>query len=357
MCGGASGDDGQRQWQPRTPGEDFLDRGRFGREPGRVQPPPQQIAGLRRRQQVEADADGPVGHRECGEPAAAGDQNQTSGGSGQQWPNVVNVPGVVEHHEYSARGQKCAVQRRPVVQPGRDLAGGHTERVEAAPQRFGRREWLVGGVEAAHIHVQLAVREPGQVLVRPTKREPGLADAARPVDRHNGHRVAGIRGRLPGRSDPGEFAGATGEERWRSEELVGDWSVARRGRGRGSAIRCVRPGRDRRGQRRIAAENPLVHLLECTTRVDAELGGESGANLPIVGERIPGTAAAIQGQHELRRQAFVEWMLMGLGGQFAEHGAVLAAAQTQIGQVPLGRGPFGFEGIARGIGPRRVQVA
>ncbi len=100
-----------------------------------------------------------------------------------------------------------------------------------------------------------------------------------------------------------------------------------------------------------------MHLLKCATLVDAQLGGEPGAYLPIVRERLPGTAAAIQGEHELRRQALVEWMLVDLGGEIAEQRSMLAEAQPKIGQVPLGRDPFGLQGIACGVGPGRVQAA
>ena len=100
-----------------------------------------------------------------------------------------------------------------------------------------------------------------------------------------------------------------------------------------------------------------MHLLECATWVDAQLGGEPDAEFPIMRECIRRAAAAVQGQHELRRQAFVERMLVGLGGEIAEQGAMLAEAQPQIGQVPFGRDPFGLQGIARCVGPGGVQAA
>src|SRR6266581_5192056 len=80
--GGAGGGDGQREGQPGAAGDDLADRGGLGRDPAGAEPGGQQVTGLARGEQVQAEGAGAFGGDQASEPAAAGDQGQAAGRAG-----------------------------------------------------------------------------------------------------------------------------------------------------------------------------------------------------------------------------------------------------------------------------------
>lgn len=207
---------------------------------------------------------------------AAGDEHQIAGATGQQRAHLLDVPRVVQHHQHPAPRQ-----RRPVLgdhrfvgqgaQPRRRDAerrqevAGHPERVE----RLGAR------VEAAQVHVELAVRVATDDLVRPPQRERRLADATDAVDRGDEH--GHPRPRLGHLGQPGELVLAPDEVRGRGGELTRHDDLGGH----------------------LAAEHLLVCLAQPPAGIDPELVRQPRADLLVGRERPRLLTRAVQREHQL----------------------------------------------------------
>ena len=156
-----------------------------------------------------------------------------SGGAGQQRADLGGVAGVVEQDEDLLAVQQAAVQGVAAVQAGRYLGGRDLQGIQERAQCFGRGK-RVAGAEAAQVHVQLAVGEPGGGLAGPVHGQRGLADPGGAADRGDHHRAA-----VPSRhcGQRGQFRGPAGEVRHRRRQQ------ARPDRARRRAT--VAPGRRR----------------------------------------------------------------------------------------------------------------
>ncbi len=76
-----------------------------------------------------------------------------------------------------------------------------------------------------------------------------------------------------------------------------------------------------------------------------------------MGQGVGPPAAAVQGQHELPRQALVQRVPLGACGEFGEQLGVPAEPQPDVGEVEFGRVPLPVPGRAQGVEPGDVQVA
>jgi hypothetical protein len=127
-CGGPGGmvaqlagehSDCQRQ-VPAEPG-DLPYRGVARREAGPACQPGEQRRRLVGGEDVEADH---RGVRKRGEPPAAGDQHQGTGGAGQQRADLLMAHGVIQQQQNLLAGQVVPPSRRASLRAGRDLLGG-----------------------------------------------------------------------------------------------------------------------------------------------------------------------------------------------------------------------------------------
>jgi hypothetical protein len=79
MGGGAGGDDGQRERQPRAPLDDVGDRVRIGRHAVPAEPAFEQPVGLRGGEQVDGERVGAVRGHQIGQRVATGDDDHAAG--------------------------------------------------------------------------------------------------------------------------------------------------------------------------------------------------------------------------------------------------------------------------------------
>ena len=100
----------------------------------------------------------------------------------------------------------------------------------------------------------------------------------------------------------------------------------------------------------------MVQVLQRGGRVDAELGVELRAGMPVVGERVGLPAAAVEGQHQLAGQTLVQRGPFGLRGQPGEQLRVVAKAQFDVGVVEFGGVPLFDQRGPHAVQPRGVQA-
>jgi hypothetical protein len=211
----AGGGDGQSQRQPGAGRDQLAGGGRLGRDPAGPQPLGQQLARLGHAKHVQADLRRSVGHHQAGQLVAAGDQHPRGRRARQQRPDLDRVPGVVQYDQHPLARQQAAIQRLAAVQGSRDPGRRDLQRVQERPQRLGGRQ-RAGGPEAAQVHVQLPIGEPGCGLPGPVHRQRGLAHPRRPSDGGDQHRPA----RRYRRQRP-QLARPAGEIRHRGRQQAG----------------------------------------------------------------------------------------------------------------------------------------
>jgi hypothetical protein len=275
---------------------------------------------------------GAVPGDQIGQPGPTGDHRGAARRAGQQRLDLGRAPGVVQHQQHPAAGHQTAVERDLAVRIRRHGGRGDAQPGEQTAHRHVARHRLPPRVEAAQVHVELAVGEPVGVVVRPPQGEPGLAHATGPVDDRHPRGTATVRGQQ-GRVQIGQSAGATGEggrQRW---QLPGPWR--RRGRG--------------------APQDLPVQRLERRAGVDAQLVGEPSADPVVAGQRVGPPVAAVQGQDELTGEPFVERLRGGARGERADQLGVPAAGQQQVGLVALRGLPFPVQLRAQLRGPGCVE--
>ena len=109
----------------------------------------------------------------------------------------------------------------------------------------------------------------------------------------------------------------------------------------------MRPGRHRRVEVRILAENRGLELLQRRTRVDAELVSQPPAHLPTDRERLGLPPGPVQRQHQLPAQVLPVRVLPDQLRQLRYQLGVFAQGQSRLGQRPGrvqvdGGQPLGF---------------
>lgn len=152
--------------------------------------------------------------------------------------------------------------------------------------------------------MQLPVGETVEVPVGPVQREPGLADAAQAADRRDHHRPAGLGVLVQCRGERGEFGLPTGEQPGRGGQLPGHGCPGRPRHPRGD------------GQRGVRGQDLLVQVLQGRTGIGAQFLGQPAAEFPVVRHGVGRLATAVEGQHELAGEAFVERVRLRPVGQF-----------------------------------------
>lgn len=144
---------------------------RFRAGTGRPYHPVQQRAGVRRGEDAERQQLHAVQPVQC---AAAGHEHGAGRAARQQRPHMLRGRSVVQH-QHPAALQSGPVQRRLVVQPGRQVRLGHAELTEE-PSEHGRRLGrLPARGKAAQVGVQLAVAEAVLLDVGHVDGQPRLA--------------------------------------------------------------------------------------------------------------------------------------------------------------------------------------
>jgi hypothetical protein len=215
--------------------------------------------------------------------------------------------------------------------------------VQEPADRLGRVHHLPGRVEPAQVDVQLPVGELVDDLVRPVHGQSGLADPGGTGDGRDHHGAALRRGFVQQAAECFQLVGASGEVSYRHGKLV--WHR----RGRGVAVGCPGGGVGK-VQGRIGAQDLPVELLQRRAGVGAQLVGQPQAYLMVVGQRLARPAAAVQGQHQLPGQAFVQRAGCGGGGQLGKQLSVPPQPQRPVVAVQ-----FGGQPLLVGRGPHRVE--
>jgi len=298
--GGQLGRDPEREWQPRAL------RGQLQDGPGvRLRARADQRAQQRRRvgrgQHVQLQPLSAVPCHQTGKGIAAGHNRGAARRAGQHRPHLLCRAGVVEQHQRPPSAEQAPVQGRAFRRLGRQVPARPAQSPDEPSQRFGHRQRL-GGVVAAQIHVDLAVRKPVRDLVRPRNDRGGLAHT-----RRSGHR-ADCRGpptwfACAARQGV-QFARPANEVRHQRRELARHGSD---GGERGPAMyRCRR-----RGQRRVGGEDLLLQQPQVGPGLDPELAQQGPPDALKRGERLGLPAVTIQRDHELRVQPFPERMHCG----------------------------------------------
>jgi len=216
--GGPRRDDGQRQRQPRAPGDDLVHGLRLGPHPLRAQPAGQHLTGLDGREPVQHHRTRPLRRHQPRQPVPARDDDETPRTPRQQRTHLLGVPRVVQHQQHPAPRQHTPVQPRLRLRPVRYAPRGHPERLQEPPQHLPRIRGHPTRAEPPQVRVELPVREVLRHSVRPPHGERRLPDTAHPAD----HRDAGARGltrrQLP---EAGEFGAAARERGQIGGELGG----------------------------------------------------------------------------------------------------------------------------------------
>ena len=171
-------------------------------------------------EQVQRKLDGTVGHDEAGQTTSARHQCRTTRCAGQERANLVDVTRVVEHDEDPAGGQQAAVQPGLRLHVGGNSLVMHPECLQEAPHGLPRRNRDIARIETPQIDVELAVREPPSVPVRPVHGERRLPHTAGSGDGRDGHAVSASS------SDPGSSSSSAASSRVRpvnDRDAEGNW--------------------------------------------------------------------------------------------------------------------------------------
>lgn len=161
--------------KPGAAGDEVVDRVGFSADPGAADAVGQQVAGFVRGQKVQRQRMGGLGGDQAGQPIAAGDQDEAAGGAGQERPDLVGVPGVVQHEKHGLVGQVGAVQVGLCAGVGRDPLRRYLDGVQEPADRLGCCHHGAGRVEATQVEVELSIGEPVPHAVGPVHRQGGLA--------------------------------------------------------------------------------------------------------------------------------------------------------------------------------------
>jgi hypothetical protein len=324
--GGAGGDDGQRQGQPRAAGDELVGGVGFGDDPVVAEPAGQQLHGFVAVEQVEGERLGASGDQ-ARELVAAGHQQHAAGCAGQQRGDLVGVAGVVQQDQHGFAGQQAAVQACLGRQADGDLLRRHLQRVQESPYRLGGYHRRPGRVEPAQVDVQLAIGEPVGDPVRPVDRQGGLADASGPGDHGDHHRA---RRRLVGVVEQpvqrlqrhlaaAERVGVGGELPWHHPSR---WRTA------------WQPGRP-------AGEQVGVDPLQLRAGVGAELLGEADPDRLVPLQRLGRPAGPLQNHQQAHPQRLPQREALGQLAQLGHQvdpgpaGQIQVDAPLQAGQVSL----------------------
>ena len=183
---------------------------------------------------------------------------------GQQRTHLLLVSGVVQHDQHLLAGQQAAVQGRLRILVRGHALSGDAQGVKEPADRLTWRDRDARRVEAAQVHVQLAVTKTLRGLVRPAHRQGGLADPGSPrhgADHHGSprrpHRIV----QQPVKRR--QLTRPPGEVRGRAWQLARhDWLGGR----------CSGRGSD--GGDRGAGEDLVVQFLQPRSRIDAKLSAQ-----------------------------------------------------------------------------------
>ena len=243
---------------------------------------------------------------------------------------------------------------------------GHPQPVQQLPDGLSRAQRIAVVVEAAQIHIELAVGEAVPDPVPPVHGEGGLADPGRAADRRDGHGPGRVLGRLRGGAragrqqgvQPGQFLVPSAEPAHHMRQSGGHPRQRGVGGRLGGAGRYgrfgdgnrVRPALLRHGQRRVLAQDALVHPAQLGPRVDAEVVGEPMARGLVQLQRLRLPFAAVQRRHQLPYRPLVQRVRRRLGAQLRQQFTVVAEAQRGVVQLQPRREPF-----VREAGPGRLR--
>ena len=168
-------DQRQSEGEAAAPDDDLRRRLRFPVDSSAAQPTSQQLvcfAGVHgaHREWVSA-----LGGNQSQQPVAAGDDHPSRVATGKKRPNLLGVPGIVQHNEDSSVGDQAPVETDLLRQAHRDPVRRDGQRVQEDPDRLAWLHRLRRSLEAAQVEVELAVREPRSHAVGPVDRQRGLA--------------------------------------------------------------------------------------------------------------------------------------------------------------------------------------
>ena len=122
---------------------------------------------------------------------SAGRYDQAPWAARQERADLLHIARVVKDDEDPLIGQHAPVQRGLVVYADWKLLGRNAEGLEEPAKRLGVPHRIAGVVEAAHVDVQLTVRETVADQVAQVIRERGLPDPSCSFD-HDHHGAAAI---------------------------------------------------------------------------------------------------------------------------------------------------------------------
>ena len=105
----------------------------------------------------------------------------------------------------------------------------------------------------------------------------------------------------------------------------------------------------------VTIEDPLVHLAQRGAGINAQLLDKPLTHQPIGLERPCLPAAAVLGEHQLSRQAFVQWVRLRRHHELTEQVRVPPRLQRGVVAIQCDRNPFRFNGIAHVVDPRCVK--
>ena len=185
-------DQGQGEREAAAPGDDLRRRLRFPVDSSAPQPTSQQLVGLAGIHGAQWERSGALGGDQPQQPVAAGDDQPSRVATRKQRPDLLGVPGIVQHDEDSSVGDQAPVETDLLRQAHRNPMGRNGQRVQEDPNRLAWRHGRCRRLEAAQVDVELAVRERRSHAVGPVDRQRGLAHpggAGHGAD-HDRHRLA-----------------------------------------------------------------------------------------------------------------------------------------------------------------------
>nr|WP_232240665.1 hypothetical protein [Kutzneria sp. 744] len=240
---------------------------------------------------------------------AAGDQHMALRAARQQRADLGERTGVVQHDQRPPIAQNAAVERRPLLDVVTDEVVGNAQRAqETAEHGLGAR---------ADIGEQLAVRELVGDAVRPVHRQPRLADTGAAGDQPDGQ--LGVADHAVQR---GDLVRAAGEAVHVGRQLRGTKPLSQR-----RIRRAIGTGSGG-GQRRVVAQDRVVHLAQRGTEFEPELVDGQALPVPERAQRLGPAAGPVLGQHELRAGLLAQWVFAHERGQLADQVVVLAQIQA-----------------------------
>ena len=126
-------DQRQGEGEAAAAGDELGRRLRFPLDPSAAQPTSQQLvgfAGIHRAQRERASA---LGGDQSQQPVAAGDDHPSRIPAGKKRPDLLGVPGIVQHNEDSSIGDQAPVETDLLRQAHRDPVRRDGQRVQEDP--------------------------------------------------------------------------------------------------------------------------------------------------------------------------------------------------------------------------------